>query len=230
MRILRTTLLGLLAFGLVGIQGSASAALITVVSAVASSEFSAARPAIHTIDGSGLSLTGGFGVGVHSEDPQNTSWLNAGTLGAGTDTLPATITFDLGDNYELNNIWVWNYNEGGSGGIERGAEDVTISVSDDGITFTPLAISSFTLLQATGSSTYIGDAIPGFDVTDPLLDDVRAVRFDITSAFTDVLNLAGLSEVQFDGVLTTVIPEPSSLAMAGLGMFGIGGFGRRRRR
>jgi len=224
MRILRTTLLGLLAFGLVGIQGSASAALINVVSAVASSEFGS-RLAVHTIDGSGLTGSTGFGTGVHSNLPDGQSWLSQGTLGAGTDTLPATITFDLGASYSVDGLHVWNYNEAASGGVGRGADNVSISVATATGPF--LAVQDTQFSVATGLNDYAG-AAPVVDFDNVLFDDVRFVRFDINDAIVDVLNLAGLAEVQFSGTVN-VIPEPSSLAMAGLGMFGIGGFGRRRR-
>jgi len=126
MRILRTTLLGLLALGLIGVQGSASAALITGVSIEdVSSELTAlGRDAVDSINGTGLTGGGGvFGAGVHNTGAGN-MWSTNGDFGMPNDTPPAQITYDLGNNYALSGLHVWNYNE--SGQSNRGANSVTI--------------------------------------------------------------------------------------------------------
>ena len=72
------------------------------------------RLAIHLVDDSGLSPEG------HSSFPDanvpggsnpGTMWLTNGTLREPHDRLPAHVTFDLGADYQLNGIRVWNYNE-----------------------------------------------------------------------------------------------------------------------
>jgi len=227
MRILRTTLLGLLALGLLGVHGSASAALITQADGLAIEDFSSEltasgldRLAVDSINGTGL--TGGagvFGAGVHGTASAD-MWSTNGDFGVPNDTPPAQITYDLGDNYTLSGLHVWNYNEIGQSA--RGANSVTISVSPTGLTGDLVSLGVFTFVEATGLG-YLGAAVPLGSSS--LLDNVRLVRFDIATNFGGT-DFVGLSEVQFDGV---VIPEPSSLLLAGLGMLGLAGYGRRRK-
>lgn len=150
------------------------------------------RRAVHTVDGVGLSGA------QHGNNPE-TMWLTNGTYAAPNDPLPARITFDLQNNYDLNSFHVWNYNENsGNPSVftKRGANDVTISVaSSEGGAFTSLG--NFNFAKAPGTSTYTGEPI---DLSAyAAADDTRLIRFDITSSHGGDNNFAGLSEVQFDG-------------------------------
>jgi len=169
------------------------------------------RLAVYTIDGSGFEPNG---TGTHSTDAEGNMWMNTGTFttggNPGDDPLPSTITYDLEGNYDLDAFTVWNYN-GGTG--TGGANGVTVSVADTvGGPFTTLAgITNFA--QAPGNDTT--DFGETFDLTSlSAANNVRLLRIEITSNHGSGEDLAGLSEIRFDG---TVVPEPGSLALLGLG-------------
>lgn len=172
------------------------------------------RIAENTINGSGFEPNG---PGTHSNanGNDNDMWLTTGTFATPNDPLPAHITFDLEDNYDLSSFTVWNYNE--TGIPSRGANGVTVSVADSvGGSFTALAgITNFAIAPGNATTAF-GET---FDLTSlAAADNVRLLKIDITSNHGDGLNFAGLSEVRFDGVAAVAaVPEPSSLALLGLG-------------
>lgn len=200
---------------LAGLALSTSAQAATVVGVTiqdVSSELAGfARTADNTINGGA-----GFQAGVQSTHTNSTAngnsmWLSQGTFATPNDPLPAFITFDLEDNYDLSSFTVWNYNE--SGATARGANGVTVSVaSSEGGSFTALAgITTFTIAQ--------GDAVTAFGETFDLTalaaaGNVRLLRIDITSSHGGDFDFAGLSEIRFDG---EAVPEPTTTALLGLG-------------
>jgi hypothetical protein len=166
------------------------------------------RLAVDTINSSGFNDA----TGEHNNNAAD-MWLSDGDgvneTNEGENGLPTSITFDLENNYNLDAIGVWNYNEVGL--TSRGAREVAISVaSGEGGVFNPLGL--FELEEATGANNYEGQLISLEDFV--LADDVRRIRFDINSNWGDANQYVGLSEIRFSG---TVIPEPSSLALLGLG-------------
>ena len=204
------TIVGALAFVLAA-GGVAPAATITGVSIEdVSSELTTNfnRAAVHTVNESGLGVSG---PGTHTNQPDGYMWLSAGNGCCGDPPDPhvtagdglAHITFDLGDNYDLDSFHVWNYNEVASGLSTRGADNVTISVaSSEGGSFTALpgpVGGDFTFAKATGLTSYTGETI---DLSPyGAADDTRLIRFDINSSHSGDNDFAGLSEVQFDGAL-----------------------------
>ena len=200
---------------LAGLALSTSAQAATVVGVTiqdVSSELAGfARTADNTINGGA-----GFQAGVQSTHTNSTAngnsmWLSQGTFATPNDPLPAFITFDLEDNYDLSSFTVWNYNE--SGATARGANGVTVSVaSSEGGSFTALAgITTFTIAP--------GDAVTVFGETFDLTalaaaGNVRLLRIDITSSHGGDFDFAGLSEIRFDG---EAVPEPTTTALLGLG-------------
>lgn len=158
------------------------------------------RQAIYVIDGSGFETNG---PGTHSTSPDGTMWLTNGSFATPNDLIGpfpnSYIEFNLGDNYDLASFTVWNYN-GGVNFTNRGANAVTISVASSvGGPFTSLG--DFTFDQATSSNSMnFGQFI---DLSGFGADNVRLIRFDITSSHGGNLDFVGLSEVRFEGSLTT---------------------------
>ncbi|MEZ5302091.1 MAG: lamin tail domain-containing protein [Verrucomicrobiales bacterium] len=143
------------------------------------------RLAVHCVNGNGLEADG-----THSVVPDGNMWLSNGVFNGGTDPLPAQITFDLGANYDLEAMHIWNYNEQTNGLHTRGCKDVEILVaSSEGGAFT--SVGNFVFDQATGLPTYAGQRI-AFDQS-----GVRLVRFNILTNHGGDNEFAGLSEVQF---------------------------------
>jgi len=199
-----TQFVAIVAFALV-----ASAAAANPVAGVTIKDYSSqldnfgyTRDASHTIDGSGLSS------GNHSSTPDGTMWLTRGNANfyPPNDPLPAFITFDLGQNYSLSGIHVWNYNEDGF--TSRSAASVEILVSSTTNVGDLVRLdnsgSDFLFTQATGQSDYAGFQLNLSGVTNPeLLQDARLVRFNILSNYGDTNAFVGLSEVQF----AAAVPE-----------------------
>jgi hypothetical protein len=198
-------------------HGCATAATITGVSInQVSSTFSPARSADNIINGNGFTEATGF---HSSAGGDNISW-TSGTSTA--NPLPHFITIDLGANYDLSFVKIWNWNTSSS--LSAGSRDIDLSVASSiGGGFTLLG--SFVLTIGPGlSNVDFGQVIDlsGFAAA----DNARLVRIDIKSnhGWTNASfpGLAGLSEIRFDGV-----PEPSVFAAFGLGVFAL--LGRRRR-
>lgn len=170
------------------------------------------RLAQYVIDGSGFDESTGF----HSVVPDAFMWLNNGTFTAPNDpNAPgAVITFDLGANYDLDSVTVWNYNETLPNRPEllgRGANSVDIMVANsEGGVFT--ALGNFTFDIAPGAEDVdFGQVIDlsGFAAA----DDARLVRFNVLSNHGGDNDFVGLSEVRFDA-----IPEPGSALLVGLAL------------
>jgi hypothetical protein len=200
-------------------HGFATAATITGVSIKeVSSTFSAARSADNIINGAGFTEATGYHSNAGGD---NISWTSASST---ANPLPHFITIDLGANYDLSFVKIWNWNTSSS--LSAGSKDIDISVAasvEGGFT----SLGSFVLTIGPGlNNVDFGQVInlSGFAAA----DNTRLVRIDIKSnhgwSNASFPGLAGLSEIRFDGAL---VPEPSVLAAFGLGAFAL--LGRRRR-
>lgn len=178
----------------------AAAAVFTPVSVTASSTFIFNYQPEYLIDGSGLSN------GLHDGNFLN-HWMS------GTTGEKATLTFDLGDSFRLNQARIWQYNV--DFGLNRGARNVEVFVSDDGLAYT--LAGAGVLAQANGVAT--AAQIIGIEGRG------RYVRLDLLDNYGDQFTWTGLAEVRFGGV----VPEPASWALMIAG-FGIVGAASRRRR
>jgi hypothetical protein len=156
-----------------------------VVSSVTASSTFRTYDANNLINGSGLS------GGLHDEDYEH-MWASDGTP-------TGSLVFDLGGVYSLTDALVWNYNAECCG-LERGVRDLTVSISGDGVSYTP--IGDFGLTEGTGGW------IPA-DVLNLGGATGRFVQFGLTRNYGDEY-LIGLSEVQFDGASVSETPEPGT--------------------
>ena len=145
----------------------------------------------HIIDGSGLSASITPNVEPptnkwpsHGITPDNDAWLVSSTSST-------PLVFDLGGAYTITGCHVWNYNK--SGYTYRGAKDVTISMSEDGITYND--VLSTTFQQASGQSSYTGQTVTWPASTGGF------VRFTIANNMNgSTTDMWGMSEVRFIGV------------------------------
>ena len=112
---------------------------------------------------------------------------------------------------------MWNYNELTRNLFSRGAKEVDILTSMDGINFTLLESTEFGIAPGRNdvdfSEFFMLDAI------------ARYIKLDIHSNHGDG-QYTGLSEVKFFG--TVVVPEPATVTLAAIGLGGL--MVRRRRR
>lgn len=209
---------------------SAQAIIINPVSAIESSHDTAFGASVAaTINGSGLTGPGevetgdnplsGFSGNTHDNSSGNMwrTFNSANGFGAPVDP-NAVLTFDLGDVYDLTQIYYWNYNE--TFESDRGIREVNVSTSANGIDFT--TASFLTLAQASG---FGGDA--GASIAFSAFG-ARYVRFEVVSNFGDT-GLTGLGEVRFVGAVSAV-PEPSSYAALLGGVACLAAVARRPRR
>ncbi|HYJ15089.1 MAG TPA: hypothetical protein VE170_06335, partial [Candidatus Limnocylindria bacterium] len=183
---MKRTILFVAAF-LLCITGQAAVITNVTISAV-SSEFVSGidqRRATNIVNGVGL-----FGD-VHTRIPQGAMWLTLpDTAGAAAQ---AFVEFDLGATHTLNQMKVWNYNEGPSGAnilTRRGVQTADIQIAGDDKQFTTTKAAQ-TFRRATGAFTNF------FDVIDMGGVQARYVRINVLTNFGEGDNRVGLSEVQF---------------------------------
>lgn len=135
-----------------------------------------------------------------------------------TDTTgqSAWLVFDLGSAYALDAARIWQYNvDFGMGySLVRGAKDIALSLSLDGIA------------PATTGVLEKGTGLPIAGQDFALDGSARYVRLDLFNNYGDQYSWTGLSEVQF---VSSAVPEPASWAMMIIG-FGAVGYALRRRR
>ena len=153
--------------------------------------------AVYIVNGNGL---GTFGVNTHHIDPYYwpTMWLTEDT-----DPAAAWLEFDLGGQYDLTNVNIWNYNQrvDNSDALPadwtkgRGVKDMDILVAGADHVFSQF--SNVTLNIGGGGQ-------PIFDIVPLVADSVKYVKFEINSNLASDYpeisqDYAGLSEVQFFG-------------------------------
>ncbi len=103
---------------------------------------------------------------------------------------PGSIDFELGGSYLVDGLTFWNQNAPGPGGT--GIQEVIVSSSEDGITFTPID-GSPTIFSRVMTGTSPAET---FDFT-PIT--ASYIRFDVISNYDDPGNLVAFAEVAFSG-------------------------------
>ena len=162
--------------------------------ATGTSEYDSGRGFKHAIDGSGLSDLGG-GVLGHTDSYQGNMWMTK-SVELSADA-PKFFCVDLGEEYVLGRIKVWNYNQ--SGQQTRGLKDVKIYVTND----PGAAKSSVADIRAWGDAVWSGQFTKATGNNDTGMEPItidrpyaRFVAFVFTSSYGDT-KYQGLSEVQF---------------------------------
>jgi hypothetical protein len=207
-----------------GVTSSLHSAIIDPISATASgpSNTYGTRVADNTINGSELSGIGPvLSQGHDATSPDSTMWLT-------DNTQTATIQWDLGAQFSLTDIHMWNYNEyygnPSQPFYERGVQTADVQVSKTGLAGSWTDLGVMTFLPATGSTSYSGSDYP------LAVNDARYVQFNVLSSFGGIGagdNYTGISEIRFVGGAPT--PEPASFVLCGLGAVGLLVAARRRR-
>ncbi|MEM6260222.1 MAG: PEP-CTERM sorting domain-containing protein [Planctomycetota bacterium] len=196
------TTLGLLTALSLGVASNTDAAIITGVTATSQTELTVQpRPISSMVDGTGLDA-----FGVHTTNASGTQWasdFDSVDPDATPNPVTETVTFDLGGNFDLENILYWNF----SGNPIFGVKDLEI-LTTTSVGGTQTSLGDFVFAQALPSGLSQSVSVAGLTGS----TNVREVLFVIKSEHGGTNDLAGLAEVQFEAV-----PEPGSLALLGLG-------------
>ena len=129
------------------------------------------------------------------------------------DVADAWILFDLGSTMDLGQASIWQFSQlfdsqfGGGDLTNRGVKDFTIDGSVDGTTWNSLTPTSLLLQQAVSGAPVSAQS---FALTQNNTG-IRYVRINVDSNYGS--NVVGLTEVRF-----VAVPEPGTLALAGLGI------------
>lgn len=211
----KTTLSALAAASL--LASPAPAAIILGVTASAPDQLSGTRGAANMVNSSefnDIDLTArtpadnGVWTSAFLASPLNDA--SSANVAGSSPISPYTLTFDLGVNYDLTKVRVWNWNNTVNQSAGVRTMEILVASSVGGAT---TSLGVFNPVIGTGLNTFAGSA---FDVS---ASNVREVKFVITEGYgfgtAGASTLVSLAEVRFEGI--AAVPEPSSLALLGLG-------------
>ena len=202
--------------------------IITPVSATSTTQHDADRAIGKTIDGSGLfndsdktaftdtltstNITSVVAGAATTFFGTNTYWLSGSTaMGGSTVSATETLTFNLGDAYDLKNIYLWNYNRDAPTN-NRALKTFHIAFStDNGATYsTPvsaasLGIGDFTLHPPTagfGAAAYVPVDIREFTSTHSGVTHVQLTNLETYGS----TGFIGFLEIRFGALVDEVAP------------------------
>jgi len=135
----------------------------------------------NTINGAGLDVFPSLSASHGGTNPGN-AFYATNEVG--------TIDFDLGGSYLVDGLSFWNVNAPGPG--QAGIQEVVISYSEDGVTYTPIPGSPSTFAQVVTPTS----PAEQFSFTEV---SASFIRFDVVSNYGDPGNLVAFAEVAFSG-------------------------------
>lgn len=164
---------------------------ITGVKATASSSQGNMGPE-NTVNGSGLD------AGDQHGTEGSTMWISTGKV------QPNWIQYEFPGLCKLDQLLVWNCNYAIEPVVGFGAKDVTVELSQDGVTWTMLAgVPQFA--QGTGTTTYTANTVVDFHGA-----VAKFVKLTVNASWGG-LPTTGLSEVRFYAIpLAARAPDPAS--------------------
>ncbi len=125
-----------------------------------------------------------------------------------------TLVFDLGDVYTVDRLALWNEDFAGLGSLN-------VLTSTDNINYVSVGQN----LIPTDNATNIDYAADIFNLT---ITNARYVRFDVSGCpQSGSLQVCGIGEFAFS-TNSSSVPEPATLILLMLGLFGIGFSNRKR--
>jgi hypothetical protein len=134
---------------------------------------------------------------------------------------PYTVRFDLGDTYDLTSFNLWN-NGGSNDDDGEGVNDFTLNFFD--------AASASAGTISDNALDFLAKQTINFDTTKT---GVRFVDFVINSNHSDsTREYALFYEINFEGSrseTSSPVPEPSTMLLFGVGLFGMAGIARRKK-
>jgi hypothetical protein len=159
--------------------------------------------------------TGGMGQ-AHIEAVDNATSLNHVSLNNGSVSLAS------GDPRSTFEDFILNLDNGGPFG---NATSVTLTVNWtlNGVTQTPTMLTQTPLGNGENFFTIVANSTPGF------ASEITGISFQVNGGGLNGFDELQQPRISFTGA-TAVVPEPSTLGIAGLGALGFLGYGLARRR